>query len=336
MATLQYLPYTFAFDPNKKEVLDVRLGNTCNLACRGCCGSKCETTSTDTLPGINTISRLTRALGTRLIMIDEIGEPTEIRNRDAFKSILRFCKREGILVSCFSNMVDWDEELFGYVKEGTLCVLYQLYSEDPETMRAYHQVDKVAEIKANTARLKLLAKVTAGATNVAASIYPTRDNIHEIPDMVRDCLKFNVYPFVGEFLRMGMGDENGDSLEVSSDELAKLHATVSEIVGYDYEVPLCPCILNGVHLVGGNRIIVDKNTGFACDGLSFEDAEAKTICFLTRATIYGDIPQKIAEYEQARLPYIRQLRDRMPDYYFGSCSGRPKKILDEYLLRKGN
>ena len=333
MASLQYLPYTFAFDPCKKEVLDIRLGNTCNLACRGCCGSKCSTRNI--LPDVAKIAWLAENLGTRLIMIDEIGEPTEENNRGKFKEILKFAESRGILVSCFSNMVDWDDELFGYVKRGTLCVLYQLYSQDYATLWAYHQVDRVAEIRTNIARLKLLTKVTAGATNIAASIYPTVENIHEIPHMVEDCLRYNVYPFVGEYLRMGMGDENGDELEVSSNELEKLHVAVSELVGYDYEIKLCPCILNGVHMVEDGLIIVDENTGFACDGLSYENAKARVIGDI-RDLEFADaevLLRNIRQYERERLPYLRELRDKMPDYYFGSCSGRPKKILDEWLKR---
>lgn len=332
MTTLRYLPYTLTFDPSKKEVLDIRLGNTCNLACRGCCGSSC--TTRNILPDVAKVAWLADKLGTRLIMIDEVGEPTEETNRDKFKEILAFAESRGILVSCFSNMVDWDDELFGYVERGTLCVLYQLYSRDYATLWSYHQVDRFEDIQRNVARLKLLTKVTNGATNVAASIYPTIENIHEIPDMVENCLHYNVYPFVGDYLRMGDGEEN-DRLEVSSEALGKLHAAASELVGYDYEIELCPCILNGVHMVEDGLIIVDEHTGFACDGLSYENSNIHVIGDI-RDLASADVDallRNIRQYELARLPYIRELRDKIPDYHFGSCSGRPKKILNEWLQR---
>lgn len=334
MSYLKYLPYTLTLDPHKKEVLDIRLGNTCQLACRGCCGSKCNTANV--LPDTADIIWLADRLDTKLIMIDEVGEPTEANNRGTFKAILAFAKERGILVSCFSNMVDWDDELFWYVGCGTLCVLYQLYSENYATLCSYHQVDKVAEIRENINRLKTRVRIAAGgATNIAASMYPTTENIHEIPTMFNSCLYHGIYPFVGEYLRMGRGDENGDQLEVSNDELAELHATVSKIIGEDYEIPLCPCILNGVHMVENGTIIVDENTGFACDGLSYEDSTLHVIGKIGDPGLVdaGALLRRIHEYEQARLPYIRELRDKMPDYYFGSCSGRPKKILDAWLGR---
>ena len=338
MALLKYLPYTLPLDPNKKEVLDVRLGNTCQLACRGCCSSsKCDTDNV-VLPDVPKIEWLADALGTKLIMIDEVGEPAEASNRGKFKEILAFAKSRGILVSCFSNMVDWDDELFGYVKGGTLCVLYQLYSRDFATLWSYHQVNRVEEIRRNIGRLRTLVRQTdEGATNIAASIYPTIENIQEIPMMVRDCLFWGIHPFVGEFLRMGRGEENGDLLEVSDDALAELHATVSQIICKDYEVPLCPCILNGVHMVGDGTIIVDRVTGLACDGLSYVDPvtvyEVYRIRDGFKAKDAQVILDHIREYERERLPYVRAIRNEVPDYYFGNCSGRPKKVLDAWLKR---
>ena len=120
-----------AISSNSLPILDLQFGGACNLNCIYCDTPKYNfPCSLD----LNAIERIIDTGNIQWVYACGLGEPTAKGNVEAFKQILAMCKKNSTKVSIFSNIVNLDDELLGYIDIGTLHILFKLDSFNPSVM----------------------------------------------------------------------------------------------------------------------------------------------------------------------------------------------------------
>jgi hypothetical protein len=333
---LEYRPWASSFTKSIIEratsdlpILDIQLGGGCNLRCRNC-----DTPSykEPCLIDLEMVDRLMDEAKTEFVFICGKGEPIFGENLIALKTILSMCEKRHIGLSMFSNIVGLDDELIGYIKNGTLNVIYKMDSFDANVLEDHHQVNRSADIFRNTEKIEKLAVVdVSGTTNLGASIVPMSINAHECFSFIDRCMSKNVFPLVGELEEAGLCTGNTfDRLNINQSVLAGLKSYVLERYDPNYSVPVCPSTIGGIHITNRNQVTVDYATGLSCGWFTLGDQKAHIIGD-ARYMSYNEIKKAIFNCRIDRISNVRYLLESTTDAIFGGCGGMAKTLLAEYL-----
>ena len=133
---IEYLPwsqkvYKEAVENYKRgmfTILDIELGGMCNLKCIYCDSpdrSKRFTVQKD-------VHTMIASEHFDWLFICGLGEPTFAENKKELLQLLKLCEQHHVKCSMFSNMTNFDDELFQFVENGTLYVMFKLDSFDSE------------------------------------------------------------------------------------------------------------------------------------------------------------------------------------------------------------
>jgi len=169
-------------------MIDLQFGGGCNFRC-----IYCDTPNYDTPNNLDVeaISRIMKSGNTDFLFICGLGEPSaqETGNMDKFKYLLGVAKENGVHVSAFSNLYNWDNEIFDHVDAGTLNVLHKLDSFNIDRIKYLYGLEKVHGRNADKVARKYLNNVEVlkeiamnkhnDQTNVGASIVLTNVNLDE-------------------------------------------------------------------------------------------------------------------------------------------------------------
>lgn len=343
MEMMQYKPWekeevkSLIQESNQKlPILDIQLGGACNLRCTYCDTPKYGFPCLVDLPSIE---KLMDDGDIKWVYICGLGEPTEPTNLGHLKQILQWCKEKNIKLSMFSNMLDLDQELLDYIDYGTLHVLFKLDSFDKDKMTYLYGLDKVrnsfsedpADIMLRN--YQLLKEVTHnqdGITNLGASIVPTSINYQELPLIVEYCMENGIFPLIGQLENAGTCSRVYEELKVKEEDLIKYRNYISNIYGVDYEMPICPATISGIHVTNTNRIILDKRTGMSCPWFWLDEPELEIIGDIKNMT-YDEIVQKVLEYRQRKMASVIEMEQHIELYPFGGCGGNAKQLLRTYI-----
>jgi len=316
-----------AISSNCLPILDLQFGGACNQNC-----VYCDTPKYDypCLLDVDAIERIINTGSIQWVYACGLGEPTARGNVEAFKRILAVCKQKSVKVSIFSNIVNLDDELLGYVADGTLHILFKLDSFRPETMKYLYGTDNSQIILTNYQRLREAVQTVDGTTNLGASIVPTSVNYEEIFGIVDWCMENKIYPLLGQLENAGKCESVFKDLELKEDRLLTLRNYIKTEYGVHYELPVCPATISGVHITNTNRVIVDKRTGLSCGWFWLCEPQMIAIGNITDMTL-EEITTKIIDYRKARFADVIEIEKSLSPNPFGGCGGDAKNLLRQYI-----
>jgi len=321
-------------------ILDIQLGGACNLRCAYCDTPKYGLPCLIDLPSIE---KLMNDGDIKWVYICGLGEPTEPTNLECLKQILQFCKEKNIKLSMFSNVLNIDKTLLDYIDNGTLHVLFKLDTFDKDKMAYLYGLDKVRHLYSddpadimlrNYQDLKEVTHNKDGITNLGASIVPTSVNYKELPFIIEYCMENGIFPLIGQLEDAGICSKVYEELKVKEEDLIKYRNFISNTYGVDYEMPICPATVSGIHITNTNKIILDQRTGLSCPWFWLDEPTLKIIGDIQHMD-YHEIVQRILEYRQQKISDVVEMEKHVELYPFGGCGGNAKKLLKTYIDLQG-
>lgn len=321
------LHWILATSSKSLPILDIQFGGACNLNCIYCdtprYGAPC-------LLDLKSIEKMINSGTIQWIYACGLGEPTAKGNVEAFKQILAMCKKMSVKVSVFSNLVNLDDELLGYIENGVLHVLFKLDSFTPQTMQFLYGVDRSQTILKNYQRLKEVVRTTNGSTNLGASIVPTAKNYEEFYVVIDWCMENKVYPLLGQLENAGKCSHIFNELELKEKELLTLRNYIQTKYGVHYEIPVCPATIFGIHITNTNHVIVDERTGLSCGWFWLDEPKMIPVGNITNMTL-EEVTAKIIDYRRSKFSSVVEIEKALKPNPFGGCGGDAKILLSQYI-----
>lgn len=335
---IEYLPwsntiYQESLDRYRKgsfSSLDIELGGECNFHCVYCDSpeydKKCQ------VP-MEVIEEFLSSGMIRWVYICGLGEPTFHNNYVKLLSILKKCARYGVRCSIFSNLSNLTPELIQFIRDGVLHVQFKYDTHDELLVKTLYGAQFPHEQLHNIQEIKKLVNCNGKTTNLAASIVPTKLNLHSILGVVEECLNAGIYPLLGELECSGMGEINYEELCLHFEEALELKAAVDELCGETYEIPICPSVIAGIHIDYSGYITVDKKTGLSCHWFWLDKPHVRRLTHCNDNQSIIEIAQTIRDYRDGCM-------DKVFDFInagerigmaFGGCGGNITKLFMQYV-----
>ena len=311
-------------------ILDIQLGGGCSNHCIYCdtpkYGEPC-------LVNLDAVYKLINQGNIRGVYICGLGEPTSKENIKHLKAILRMCKEKGIWLAMFTNLMDLDDELLDYIDNGTLNILFKYDTRLESLASKLYGVSSMNRLRTYFDNIKKLEKVihiNNGVTNIGASIVPTSLNYDELRfEIIDECLKKGFFPLIGQLENAGNCSTEYEKLSLNEEKLNVIKKILLDNHGINYEMPICPATISGIHITNRNKVILDKRTGLSCPWFWLDEPQIEAIGDINDMN-YDEIVKKIIEYRSSKYEDVCRMRDNIELYPFGGCGGNVKTLLETY------
>lgn len=310
-------------------ILDVELGGHCNFRCKYCDTPKyVQPIQYDLLQ----IEQLIQEGQLEWLFLCGLGEPTATGNVQNFKQLLAFCKKHSVKCSVFTNIANFDDELYEYVEDEVLYPLFKLDSFNVKTIcEIYHISEELAlnHIK-NILKMPNYVRRRNNTVNICASIVPSTDNVNELQDIVKWCIDNGIFPLIGDLEDAGKGQYIYNSLKVSDSTLRELKDFILNLTGNDYTIPICPSVLFGLHINYEGYIVVDRITGLSCHWFWLTEPQIEKLSLISEHS-FNDLSNMVLNYRRNQKNQLSNLLAGRNRLVFGGCGGDIIDLLTFYL-----
>lgn len=339
---IEYLPwskqeYDACLDNYSKKhlsILDLELGGECNYNCVYCDSPDRKKECNISL---DEIDRLLFEGEFRWVYICGLGEPTHGKNYQFLINILSLCEKHGIRCSIFTNLSYLTEELKSYIMKGILYVLFKYDTKKSFGVKSLYGTSNPDSQLSAIEEIWPLVHIENGRTNIAASIVPTQLNYSEILDIVTECISHNVFPLIGELELSGKGQTNYYNLFLSPIELENLKIRIDEIWNGHYSIPVCPAVINGLHINNRNNITVDSFSGLSCHWFWLKEPKTESLVHLDSEVSLNALTATVLTYRQEHIDNIVGYLKNNTHVggAFGGCGGDVNQLFNAYLASMG-
>lgn len=315
----------------RMSILDMELGGACNMCCVYCDTPR---RNTPVQYGFSDIEKLLKEGCFSWLFICGLGEPTDKNNMCLLKRLLKECESNKIKCCMFSNVVNFDEEIFQYIDSDILYPMFKLDGLNPELLTSLYGVEKslIDKQLENVYRICSHVKNSGKYTNVCASIVPTTKNIDCLPELIDWCLGNGIFPLIGDLEDAGKGQAVFNELKVSEDKLFELSRYFYKVTGEKYHVPICPSVLFGIHIDYKGNIVVDKLSGLSCHWFWLTEPKVCVLAELKNQSSL-ELSKLIIDNRNKHRNYLKDIINTLPHLVFGGCGGNICDLLDFYLTR---
>lgn len=306
-------------------ILDLELGGGCNLNCVYCDSPD----RTKKIASMNAVRKLIEKNKFSWIFICGLGEPTFSENRNDLIDILELCRQYGIKCSMFTNLINFDECLFKYVREEVLYVMFKLDSFKAENIKMLYgnpQLD-ISQLNEKIRKLVDLVSIKDGCTNICASIVPTTINFNELQEIIRFCNNHKIFPLIGDLEDSGRGQNVYQKLKLSDAQLKKVKLFFDE----DYFIPICPSVLCGIHILHDGTVALDDSTGLSCHWFWLAEPHLYQLKKLWEYKNFEEIEKAVIAYRSRMIPHVKESVKELDNLVFGGCGGDIKTLLEKYV-----
>jgi MoaA/NifB/PqqE/SkfB family radical SAM enzyme len=332
---MEYLPWSKNFFKKglksyangQFNVLDIELGGQCNYHCMYC---DSPSRNKESVVSIAKIEEVLITKRIEWIFICGLGEPMAAGNMPLFISILDLCMKYKAKCSCFTNLSVLNPEIENYIKQGILHLLFKYDSTDLSTISNLYGTSKAIEQTNNIEAIKKLVKAKGGYTNIAASIVPTKKNKNEIVSIVKDCLDNDIFPLIAELENSGTAQEHYNELALSNEELTEIKTQVNNLIDDEYEIPICPAVICGIHIRYDGVVTVDAKTGLSCHWFWLKEPQIQIIGNFNNLD-FSAITAKISKYRKKQINEVRSIYKNRNNLIFGGFGGDVANILSKYI-----
>lgn len=337
-AMIEYLPWSKSVFDNTYSnylnghfsIIDVELGGKCNYHCIYCDSpdrKKVFTARAD-------VEKLLSSNNFSWLFICGLGEPAFSSNKGDLVALLNRCKETNTKCSIFTNLSNFDDELFSYVEDEVLYVMFKFDSLTPTRIKKLYGC-RDSDIDAYFDRLShllSLVKVRKNCTNLCASIVPTTENYAELPALINYCSINQIFPLIGDLEDSGLGKTAYRYLKLSDEQLSIIKSQLLE----DYRIPICPSVLSGVHILYDGTVAVDKLSGLSCHWFWLEEPQIHSMKNVKEYSSIKDMENDIFRYRHDRLQFVKSKATSITKKVFGGCGGDIKELLEVYLQMQQN
>ena len=320
------------------SILDIELSGQCNFNCCYCDSpdrNKPYDVPMDKIKSILLSGKI------KYVFICGLGEPTAVgQNYNTLVELLRICKEVGIQCSMFTNLYYLTDALLEYIKSGTLNILFKLDSFDPtEVVNIYGIPLSMAEAQIeNIKRVTKLVREQNGLVNIGASIVPTRLNYKGILSIIKKCLELGIYPLLTDLEDSGSATAEYSDLSLNPEELNNLKLMIGAMLGKEYNPPVCPSVISGVHINHRGKVTVDARSGLSC-GWFWANEPIPYLIGDIHTESFQDICDRILKFREEKLSSFAKavsMKSSCDNQVFGGCGGNIKLLLERYKrLHKG-
>lgn len=315
-------------------ILDLELGGGCNYNCVYCDspdrGKPCHVS-------LDNIEKLMSAGEFRWVYICGLGEPTFGENYSFLVNLLSLCEKHDIRCSIFSNLSNLTEELKSYIRKGILYILFKYDTKKASRIKTLYGTRETEAQLSAINELWSLVHFENGLTNIAASIVPTQLNSDEILNIVEECIDHHVFPLIGELESSGKGQTNYENLFLNHSELLSIKDRVDKIWNGHYNIPICPAVINGLHINNQNSITVDSFSGLSCHWFWLKEPKIETLAHLDDKVSLDTLKASVYNYrEEHVVDVVSFLKEYTPvGGAFGGCGGDVIQLFKTYLASMG-
>ena len=330
-----YLIAVEKYSRGRLSILDVQLSGRCQYSCMYCDSPDrdlpCQTDFNHLQQLLEQDQKESRVFD--WLFICGLGEPVFSQNKKDLVYLLEMCKRFGLKCTIFTNGNQIDDTILDYVKCDVLYPIIKIDSFSLGLAAKLYGTTEVGVSKtlgATEALLKIAHDKRSNTCNVAASIVPTTLNKDEMLDIVRVCDKHNVFPLIGQLEYAGRAMVSYDDLLLSKDELLKLKSDIELEFG-DYNVPVCPSVICGLHITHDGSISVDKRSGLSCSWFWLETPQVVPLCNVNHISSFSEADKLVFHYRNSVLDRLNDLLPSIENHPFGGCGGNVKSLAEEYV-----
>ena len=328
---IEYLPWSQKtyqeavekYKQGKFVILDIELGGMCNLKCVYC-------DSPDRgkrFSARHNVHMLIESGRFNWLFICGLGEPTFADNKKELLQLLELCKQHHVKCSMFSNMINFDDELFQYVEDGTLYVMFKLDSFDSNKIsNLYGTGIDVDNLQRKIEKLIDLVHVEDNCTNICASIVINQENYNELPQIIEYCEKHSIFPLLGDLEDSGRGRDVFTSLKLSDEDLR----IVKDKMNSTYMIPICPSVLCGIHILYDGSVAVDAFSGLSCHWFWLTEPEVKRFAKIWEYPCIEDVEREILRYRKDNFNAVKERTAITKPLVFGGCGGDIVSLLSTY------
>ena len=182
----------------------------------------------------------------------------------------------------------------------------------------------------NYQALREVAHPQNSVTNLGASIVPTIVNYNELPSIINWCMENDIFPLIGQLEDAGSCSKVYKELEVKEEDLNKFRDYISTTYGVNYETPICPATISGIHITNTNKVILDKRTGLSCPWFWLDEPQLEVIGNIENMS-YDEIVERIIKYRGSKFKDVEEMERNVKLYPFGGCGGNIKQLLKTYI-----
>lgn len=312
------------------SILDIELGGECNYNCVYCDSPDRKKSHSISLDEIERFMKI----GTfKWVYICGLGEPTFNENYKSLINILQLCETYGLRCSIFSNISHLTKELKEYIKKRILFILFKYDTQSDALVKTLYGTREPNDQLKAIAELKSLVCFENGTTNIAASIVPTQLNYNEILDIVSDCIDAHIFPLLGELELSGKGQTNYENLFLNAEELSALKVEIEKMWGGEYTIPVCPAVINGVHINNQSNVTVDAFSGLSCHWFWLQEPKTESLDHFGSELTPQEIAGRILTYRSKKtadvMCYLKS--HSSVGGAFGGCGGDVINLFGEYL-----
>ena len=268
-----------------------------------------------------------------------IGEPTYASNEVQLLTVLECCSLHGVKCSVFTNLSNLSQQIVEYVQCGILHLVFKFDSQNPDVIKALYNPVELETHLTNIARIEMLVQCDGRYTNIAASIVPTKQNVHEVPQLVRWCLDRNIFPLVAQLEYTGAAIDVFEDLTLDDEALLRLKQTLNIACEEEYRVPFCPAVYAGLSLTYDNKVVIDRRTGLSCHSFWLDDPDLEVICNDIGDIVIHDIVPQVA-FDHITKAIRTKRRERYASFtrgvhnhkrdVLGGCGGNKEDVFDLY------
>lgn len=315
----------------KFSILDVQLSGACNYNC-----IYCDSPNRNMESNIN-IDYLEQLLSKQSgqfqwMFICGLGEPIYKNNKTKLLQLLELCEKNKIRCTIFTNGSNIDETILNYIKKG---ILFPIIKIDTFSNELAEKLYGTKQSIKNLSAIKKLFDISRlnqdDYFHIAASIVPTSLNVEEILEIVSCCIDNNVFPLLGQLEYAGKAIGSYNDLLLSKDELLSLKSRISNLIGQEYRVPICPSVISGIHINNRGYVSVDKKSGLSCSWFWLKTPDTIDICNINNISSLAIAEKEIYNYRESITQTLSEIYLQVEEHPFGGCGGNIKDIFNDYL-----
>jgi len=328
------------FSCGKLPCLDLELGASCQLKAKtgGCIYCDSNGLVGKHNPAELSVKEICRVidqgvnLGLKWVYICGLGEPTDDPKA---KDVIKYLSHSKVKMSMFSNGINYSDENIEFFFENKVNLIIKCDSFDPDIFnyllggnkaKSLHVADSVYETIGKL--IKIGYSQTSNDPSLALSIVLTNVNLSKVPEIIEFCKTWNVFPLLGELENAGRASVAFNELSPSENQLSRLRDIATEILGYNYEIPVCPAAFSGLHINNMGDCIVHKQSGSSCAWFSLVEPETEVLGNV-RVDSLANLRDKLIQYRK-NLKESNNLAkwlttvwsENQLSHVFGGCGGR--------------
>ena len=268
-------------------------------------------------------------LGLRWVYVCGLGEP---KDDSDLKAVVKHLSRNKMGISMFSNGIGYSEEDVTFLHENKVNLIVKCDSLNPSVFNQLLGGKKASENGVAESIYKTIGSlIECGYSqhpeepDLALSIVPTELNLLEIPRVIEFCKKWSLFPLIGELESAGRASKGYAKLAPSNEQLETLRRDINNILGYNYDIPLCPAAFAGLHISNTGECLVHEQSGLSCPWFSLLEPRTKILGTIQTSTLV-ELRSSLIKYreclkESGELSSFVQKFVKGQHHVFGGCGG---------------